>query len=83
MRNGRQNFNNDYSQWDKNNTLAFALASMMFDRYTHVLVRRQIPGKGYEHIGGGSPVQLMKKYGDLLIESSIITRDGFLQITVK
>lgn len=83
MRNGREDFDNDYSQWDKNNRLGFALASMMFDTYTHVLVRRRTPGKGYEHIAGGNPVYLIKKYGDLQIESSIITRDGFLQITVK
>lgn len=56
MRNGREDFDNDYSQWDKNNRLGFALASMMFDTYTHVLVRRRTPGKGYEHIAGGNPV---------------------------
>lgn len=83
MRNGRQDFDNDYSQYDKNNKLSFALASMMFEKYTHITVRRRAPQGGIEFLGGGDPVRIIKRYGDLHVVSSVITHDGLLQITVE
>lgn len=79
MRNGK---NMDYSQYEKNNLLSFAVASMMFEQYTHVTVRRRKPGHGVEYLGGGNPVKVIERYGNLHIESAMITPDGMLQITV-
>lgn len=79
MRNGKDP---DYSQYEKNNLLSFAVASMMFEQYTHVIVRRRRPGHGVEYLGGGDPVKVIKRFGNLHIESALITPDGLLQITV-
>lgn len=83
MRNGRKNPDYDYSQYDKNNTLSFALASMMFCEFTHIVVCRRLPGRRLDYLGGGNPYKMIKRYGDLKIVSSIITNDGILQITVE
>ena len=74
--------NPDYDQYEKNNQLSFALASMMFDRFTHIVVRRRRPGHGVIYLGGGNPVTVMERYGDLKIESCVIRPDCILQITV-
>lgn len=84
--NGKNNRNDtglDYSQYDKNNKLSFAVASMMFEKFTHITVRRRAPKGGIEYLGGGDPVRIIKRYGDLRVVSSAITRDGLLQITVE
>lgn len=73
----------DYSQYEKNNTVSFALASMMFEQYTHITVRRRKAGHGIEYLGGGDPIRIIKRYGNLHIDSCMIRPDGILQITVK
>ncbi len=83
MRNGRQNSDYDYSQYDKNNTLSFALASMMFGEFTHIVVCRRLPGRRIDYLGGGNPYKIIKRYGDLKVISSVITCDGLLQIIVE
>lgn len=75
--------NPDYSQYEKNNTLAFALASMMFEKYTHILIRRRKPGRRTEHLGGGNPIRIIREFGNLHIESCSITPEGFLIIMVE
>lgn len=73
---------NEYDQYEKNNLLSFALASMQFEKYTHVVVRRRRPGHGVIYLGGGDPFTIIDRYGTELIESCLIRPDGILQITV-
>lgn len=74
---------NDYAQYDRNCKLSFALASMAFEPYTHVIVRQRLPGEGLQTIGGGYVSDLLSRFGDLQVESSYITHEGLLQITVS
>ena len=67
----------------QNNTLAFALRSMMFVPYTHVVIRRRGPDRVMVSIGGGDPVSVIRRFGDLQVEQSLITYEGILQIIVK
>jgi hypothetical protein len=83
MKSGRQCSDLDYSQYDKNNTLAFAMASMMFGEFTNIVVCRRLPDRRIDYLGGGKPYRIMQRYGDLKIKSSIITTDGFLRIMVE
>lgn len=79
-----KHFDSEYSQYDKNNTLGFALASMMFCDYTHIVVRYRDESGYYVCLGGSySPVAIIGTHGSLPIESSRILSDGTLQITVK
>lgn len=73
----------DFAQHDNNCTLEFALRSMMFESYTHIVVRRRMPGHGMQPIGGGSPSSVIRRFGSLQVASSLITHEGVLQVTVE
>lgn len=73
----------DYSQYEKNKKLSFALASMMFEPYTHIIVSRRVPGKGLQVVGGGHAHTVLKRFGDFEIAESRITWDGVLRIIVE
>lgn len=73
----------DYAQYERNSTLSFALASMMFEPYTHVVVLRRIPGEGVSLLGGGRPSVVLSRYGSLKVVRSMITPEGILRIVVE
>lgn len=73
----------DYNQYEKNNTLRFALSSMMFVDYVHIVVIRMSPGKSPETLGGGRVSTILRRYGDLTVLRSSVTSEGILQIIVK
>ena len=43
----------EYAQYEHNRTLSFALASMMYDPWTHAVLYHRVPGSGLELLGGG------------------------------
>lgn len=72
----------EYAQNEKNNTLAFALASMMFEPYTHVVLKMSSGGH-LSFAGGGHVGDVIKHYGHYQVVRSNITGDGILHIVVK
>lgn len=73
----------DYLQYERNCTLSFALASMMFEPWTHMVVLRRVPGRPPVILGGGSPRVVLSRYGSLEVVRSSITPEGILCIVVK
>lgn len=77
------NNDSDFPQHEKNSTLESALRSMMLESYTHIVVRRRVPGYGMEPIGGGTPASVIRRFGSFEVERSLITHEGVLQVTVR
>lgn len=73
----------DLAQNEYNNTLDFALRSMMFEPYVHVFLRRRNAKGALEILGGGRVSKVLSRYGSLKIERATITTDGLLFIIVK
>lgn len=73
----------ELSQNKYNNTLAFALRSMMFDPYVRIALRRRLPDRSLEILGGGSVSSVLSRYGSLEIERASITTEGILFIIVR
>lgn len=80
-----KNYDNslDYSQYDKNNTLAFALSSMMFEPFTHIVVKRRTFDTGLQAVGGGTVYSVLSRFGSLKVIRSNITSEGVLLIVVE
>lgn len=72
----------EYAQYNHNCTLSFALASMMYDPWTHVVVYERVPGFGLQLLGGGHPLDLIRRFGSRIVERSSIA-DSILRIVVK
>lgn len=64
-----------------NNTVGFALRSMCFLPYTHIVVRRHSPG-GVEVLGGGYLGRVLSRYGGMELERSFIS-NNILYVDVK
>lgn len=72
----------EYAQYEKNNMLSFALASMVFEEYTHIVVLQRFPGQGLQLLGGGSVSSILSRFGDRQVVRSSITPHGLLRIVV-
>lgn len=73
----------EYAQYEHNRTLSFALASMMYDPWTHAVLYHRVPGSGLELLGGGTPFWLIREFGAWTVEHSNISPDGILRIVVE
>ncbi len=65
-----------------NNTLEFALRSMMFEDHTHIVVRSRDKGSLFPLGGSFNAYDLIKRFGSYEVESSRII-DNVLFIVVK
>lgn len=73
----------EYAQYEHNCTLSFALASMMYDPWTHAVLYQRVPGSGLQLLGGGAPFRLIHEFGAWRVERSSISPDGILRIVVE
>ncbi len=73
----------ELQQYERNNQLSFALASMAFEEYTHIVVLHRVPGQGLQLLGGGSCSSVLRRFGDLKVLRSCITPHGLLRIVVE
>lgn len=72
----------EYAQYERNCTLSFALASMGFEEYTHIVVLQRFPGQGLQLLGGGSVSSILRRFGSCKVVRSSITPHGLLRIVV-
>lgn len=73
----------EYAQYEKNCTLSFALASMMYDPWTHIVVCERFLGVGLQVVGGGRPLDIIRRFGSRKVVASRITSEGILRIIVE
>lgn len=73
----------EYAQYEKNCTLSFALASMGFEEYTHIVVLERVPGHGLQLLGGGSVSSILRRFGSCKVVRSSIAPHGLLRIVVE
>ena len=74
----------EYAQYEKNCTLSFALASMMYDPWTHIVVCERVPGKGLYVVGGGHLLDIIRRFGSRkVVASRISSESGILRIIVE
>lgn len=73
----------DYSQYESNNTVAFAIASMRFEVSGRIEVRRRRPRDFPEILSMGYPERILSECGHLKITRSFISSQGRLIIEVE
>lgn len=73
----------DYAQYERNNKLSFAIASMAFDGYTHIVLRKRLSDGSLGMLAGGRPADILSRYGDMEIERASVTFEGLLLIVVR
>ena len=56
------------------NTVEFAVKSMCFLPYTHIIVRRR-GSAGIEPLGGGDLSKVLSRYGSMIVERSFVVDD--------
>lgn len=56
------------------NTVEFAVRSMCFLPYTHIIVRQR-KASGIEPLGGGGLSKVLSRYGSMIVERSFVVGD--------
>lgn len=64
-------------------TVKWVLLSLNLNQYTHIVVRQHTP-QGISMLGGSDKVSvILRRFGDMYVENSLITSDGLFIIYVK
>lgn len=72
----------EYAQYVSHNTLRFILESMAYEDFVYVSVLHRLPDGDFYSVFTGWDEDALRLYGHMPVESSCVTRDGFLQVVL-